>query len=115
MFLWTDEHNKSFKQLVDSLVNAPILAFPDFKKEFKIETDACDNVIGAIISQNNDGMDQPIAYFSRSLNKAERRYSTTEKEALGIVALKTIYIWIRIHCCDGSQTFEVARVNAKSS
>jgi hypothetical protein len=67
-------------------VNAPILAFHNFKKEFKIEIDACDYGIGAIISQNNDGIDQPIAYFSRSLNKVERRYSTTEKEALGISA-----------------------------
>jgi hypothetical protein len=39
-----------------------------------------------MISQKNDGIDQPIAYFSRSLNKAERKYSTTEKEALAIVA-----------------------------
>ena len=71
--------------LIDSLVNAPTLAFPDFKKEFKIETDACDYGIGAMISQKNDGIDQQIAYFSRSLNKAERKYSTTEKEALAIV------------------------------
>ena len=42
--------------------------------------------MGAILSQNQDGTDQPIAYFSKSLNKAERNYSTTEKEALAIIA-----------------------------
>ena len=54
-------------------MNAPTLAFPDFKKEVKIETDACDYGIGAIISQKNDGIDQQIANFSRKLNKAERK------------------------------------------
>lgn len=48
-------------------------------------TDASQYAIGSAISQGEIGHDLPIAYASRTLNKAERNYSTTEKELLSIV------------------------------
>ena len=48
--------------------------------------DASGIAIGAILTQpGDDGMDYPIVYRSWKLNKAKRNYSTTEREALGMV------------------------------
>ena len=48
--------------------------------------DASGLAIGAILTQpSEDGMDYPIIYSSRKLNKVERNYSKTEREALGMV------------------------------
>ena len=62
-----------------------MLIYPDFKETFKLETDASDEGIGAVLSQKRDGEWKSVAYWSRRLTKAERNYSTTEKEALAIV------------------------------
>jgi hypothetical protein len=117
IFAWTTEHDKKFQQLIEKLINAPTLAFPDFSKRFKVETDACEYGMGAILSQKQDGADQPIAYFSKSLNKAERNYSTTEKEALTIIAaVKQFRPYIYGHefyYCNRPQTIKVVRVDAK--
>lgn len=67
------------------LLKEPILEYPDFDKEFLLTTDASEEGIGAILSQGNIGNDLPVAYASRTLNKAERNYDTTEKELLAIV------------------------------
>ena len=58
-----------------------ILAFPNFRKPFHIHTDASDFQMGAVISQDN----KPIAFWSKKLNPAQTRYTTTEKELLSIV------------------------------
>ena len=52
---------------------------------FILQTDASDRSIGALLSQrDDDGMDYPIAYFSKKLLLCEVRYSTVEKECLAI-------------------------------
>ena len=84
-FIWTAEQQNAFDTLKEALTSAPLLIYPDFTMEFVVTTDASDVAIGAILSQGKIGEDKPIAYASRVLNKAERNYSTTEKELLAIV------------------------------
>ena len=85
-FKWSEECQKAFDELIKLLSNTPILAFPDFSKKFHLTTDASNLGIGAVLSQIDDmGRENVIFYASRSLNKAERNYSTIEREFLGIV------------------------------
>jgi RNase H-like domain found in reverse transcriptase len=58
-----------------------MLAYPDFNKPFEIHTDASHYQLGAVISQGG----KPIAFYSRKLNPAQTRYTTTERELLSIV------------------------------
>ena len=58
-----------------------MLQYPDFSKLFVIHTDASHYQLGAVISQEG----KPIAFYSRKLNDAQTRYTTTERELLSIV------------------------------
>ena len=91
-FDWIEECNISFETLKRKLVEAPILRFPNWSTKFHVHIDASGLAIGEILTQPGDGgIDYPIVYSSRKLNKAERNYSTTEREALGLVfALQNI-------------------------
>ena len=84
-FQWTPECQLSFEQLRNQLVSAPILAYPDFTKEFVLDTDASDVGIGAVLSQVTEKGERVIAYASRALTKPERRYSVTRRELLAVV------------------------------
>lgn len=84
-FRWSEEAEDSFNKLKDALVSAPILAVPDFGKPFVVHCDASAYGLGGMLSQDIDGREHPIAYVSRSLNKAEQNYSATEREALAVI------------------------------
>ncbi|KAL5464015.1 hypothetical protein EMCRGX_G032972, partial [Ephydatia muelleri] len=84
-FDWSKECSISFQELRSRLVAAPILAFPDFSKTFLLDTDACETGIGAVLSQEHDGLERVVAYASRTLSKAERKYCVTRKELLAVV------------------------------
>jgi hypothetical protein len=71
--------------LKSKLITQPIFQYPDFSREFVLTTDASNDSLGVILSQADVGKDLLIAYTSRSLNKAGRNYSTSEKELLAIV------------------------------
>ena len=62
---------------------APILAYADFTKPFKLHTDACDSGLRAVLYQTHeDGTDAVIACASRSLSKAESHYPAHKLEFL---------------------------------
>ena len=88
-----------FEELKKKLTTPPILAFPQFDREFLLATDASDSAIGAVLSQVHDnGTEKVIAYWSRQLSKAEQNYSTIEREALAIVkAVKEFYPYLYEH------------------
>lgn len=84
-FKWTDECEKSFLEFKNLLAHPPILSYPDFTKEFILHTDASNIAVGAVLSQGTLPHDKPIHYFSKTLNPAQTRYSTIEKELLAII------------------------------
>lgn len=86
-FPWTPECQSSFDSLKEKLTSFPVLAYPDFDKEFTLTTDASNYAIGAILSQEG----KVISYGSRVLKKAEKNYSTIEKEALAVYFFITYY------------------------
>ena len=67
LFEWGPEEEKSFKDLRQALCESPILQNPDFEKPFTVTTDASDYAIGAVLSQEKDGMDLLVAYMSKVL------------------------------------------------
>ena len=67
------------------LSNTPVLAFPDFKLPFILTTDASRIGLGAVLSQVQEGIERPISFGSRQLNKGESAYSASELETLAVV------------------------------
>jgi hypothetical protein len=80
-FQWTSEHQKAFDNVKTVISRETLLAYPDFNQPFHIYTDASDFQLGAVIMQN----DRPLAFYSRKLNTAQKRYTTGEQELLSIV------------------------------
>ena len=66
---WSNECEIAFQQLKDILTTSPVLAYPDFDREYVLETDASVQGLGAVLSQEQaDGKLDPVAYASRVLN-----------------------------------------------
>ena len=85
-FTWNEAQQTAFDSLKHALSTAPVLAFPNFQKDFIICTDASDVGIGAVLMQTDDnGKSRAVAFASRLLNSAERNYSVTNREALAVV------------------------------
>lgn len=83
-FIWTKQCDDSFRELKKRLTHAPVLAYPDFSKEFKVTVDASQKACGAVLSQEIDGADKPIMYISRTFKKGEINKPIIEKELLAI-------------------------------
>jgi hypothetical protein len=84
-FAWGEAQQAAFQQLKDALATPPVLQIPDFSTEFTLICDASDVGISAVLHQKCGESLAPIAYASRLLSAAERRYSIYERECLAIV------------------------------
>ena len=85
-FQWNDDCQKAFDTLKSALITAPILAYPNFTREFHLFVDASSTGIGMTLAQIfDDNLERAIAYNGRNLTPAEQNYSTTERECLALV------------------------------
>ncbi len=84
---WTEEWERAFCGLCVSLCKRVVLYVPLLTDEFCLYTDASGVGIGACLHVVREGDELPVAFFSRQLRGAEKRYSVTELESLAIVAV----------------------------
>ncbi|GFS63981.1 retrovirus-related Pol polyprotein from transposon 297 [Trichonephila clavipes] len=82
---WDDKCEKAFEELKAKLVSQPILFAPDFATDFILQTDASEVGAGVVLSQRIEGEEHPIVFLSKKFSKAERNYSTVERELAAII------------------------------
>lgn len=82
---WDTEQEEAFYKLKQKLTEAPILRCPNFAQPFFLQTDASGEGLGAVLFQRNSDEEAVVAYASRMLNEAERKYSVTEQECLAVL------------------------------
>jgi hypothetical protein len=80
-FQWSSTAEETFQLLKQKLVEALVLAVPNFNKQFIMETDASDYGIGAMLMQDQ----HPIVYLSKALGPRNQALSVYEKECLAIL------------------------------
>ena len=80
-FCWSDDAQHAFERLKQAMVTTPVLALPNFKEPFEVETDASDVGIGAVLMQHG----QPIAHLSKALGDSHKHMSIYEKEFLALI------------------------------
>ncbi|GFW83897.1 retrovirus-related Pol polyprotein from transposon 412 [Trichonephila clavipes] len=83
-FIWTVDCDNAFNKLKDVLTFAAVLAYPEIGKQFILDTDVSHESVRAVLSQEIDGQERVIVYFSKCLSKPERN-CVTRKELLAIV------------------------------
>ena len=83
---WESEQRKAFQQAKESLTSDCVLVHFDPAKQLILACDASPYGIGAVLSHRmDDGKDKPIAFSSRTLAPAEKKYSQLEKEGLAVI------------------------------
>ena len=83
---WTIKAKQSFETIKQALTKAPVLISPNYTKDFIIFSFASEHTIAAVLLQkNNQGFEQPIAFFSKALRDAPLKYNIVEKQALALV------------------------------
>ena len=97
MFEWTAECQSSFDHLKTALSSAPVLVKARMDKRFIVHVDSSDFATGgALMQEDDEGTLKPVGFFSRKFSGPERRYSATDKEALGVVLICRYfhhYLW----------------------
>ncbi|KAG7548002.1 Integrase catalytic core [Arabidopsis suecica] len=84
-FTFDEECLTAFKLIKEALVTAPIVQAPNWDYPFEIMCDASDYAVGAVLGQKIDKKLHVIYYASRTMDDAQVRYATTEKELLAVV------------------------------
>ncbi|KAH7621132.1 putative Transposon Ty3-G Gag-Pol polyprotein [Nannochloris sp. 'desiccata'] len=81
-FVWGPQQQESFDFLKEKRIHAPVLTLPSPDFPFEMFTDASDFAIGGVLMQDQGQGLKPVAFSSKKLTEAEKKYTIYEKEAL---------------------------------
>lgn len=85
-YVWSEECKTAFVEAKHALISATMLLHPAPGAKLAITSDASDRAIGGVLEQRIRGTWEPLGFFSRKLSPTEAKYSTFDRELLGIKA-----------------------------
>lgn len=92
---WTEDAMKPFNLVKYVLSKASVLISPDYTQDFILFSFASEHTMAAVLMKKRDQLENPIAFFSRSIRDTALRYNIIEKQALSHVkALKDLKVYI---------------------
>eukprot|EP00253_Pinus_taeda_P024713 PITA_24713 len=92
---WTEEAVKSFNLIKVILSSTPTLISPDYTQDFILFSFASEHKLAAVLMQKREGVERPIAFFSRIIRDGALNYNIIEKQALALIkALKDFRVYI---------------------
>ena len=85
-FEWTADCKTAFRTLKMCLSSERVLAFPRLGEEFILDVDASDLAFGGVLMQEGpDSLLHPVGYFSDAVQKSQKNWAPTTKEAFAMV------------------------------
>ena len=84
-FHWGPEEEDAFQQLKRRMTDTPVLTYPDPSRAYILDTDASNDAAGAVLSQEVDGEEKVVAYFSKTFSPPQKNYCVTRRELLAVV------------------------------
>lgn len=81
---WTSEALSAFEKSKNDLANAALLVHPHSSFPLSLTVDASNSALGAVVEQYENGIWKPLSFFSRKFTPSETKYSTYDRELLGI-------------------------------
>ena len=90
-FKWTTECDAAFVELKSRLMSAPILAFPDFSKQFILDTDASDVGLGTDLSQVLHEGNEFVVAYARKTNQSRKTILCYEEGVVGSINIREAF------------------------
>jgi hypothetical protein len=81
VFQWEGKQHKYFDALKEKISSSLVLPLPDLRQPFKIQTDASNYLMGAVLLQHG----KPICFHSKTFNGVVINNPTYDKELYALV------------------------------
>ncbi len=71
---WNENLQNILNELINYLKSPEVISYPDFDIPFFVTCDACNDGLGAVLYQKQNGVNRVISFASRTLSDAEKKY-----------------------------------------